>query len=145
MVANLQRFGFHAQPTLLVLTFDGPLDPAQVQNPGNFDLRYAGSDRLSGTRIAIDSATYDPVKDTVTLTPHSIIPLRRSYRLTVHNLGNDYAKTFGDEILAGPSSKPIVTIRSHKTVPAASGQKTTFTVWSAATRHRVFRHILHGR
>ena len=28
-VTNLQRFGFHAQPTQLVLTFDSPLDPVR--------------------------------------------------------------------------------------------------------------------
>ena len=27
MVINVQRFGIHQQPTQMVVTFDGPLDP----------------------------------------------------------------------------------------------------------------------
>ena len=101
-MVDLRRFGFHAQPTLFVLTFSGPLDPAQARNTSNYDLRYAGPGRLSGTRIAIASATYDPIMHTVTLAPYVLLPLRRPYELTVTGLGINYQGTFGDEIVAGP-------------------------------------------
>ena len=37
-VQNLQRFGFHAQPTTFVLTFSTALDPATAQNVANYRL-----------------------------------------------------------------------------------------------------------
>ncbi len=146
VVDTLQRFGFHAQPTVLILTFSGALDSVQAQNLGNYHLSYAGPGRLSGKSIALASATYDPVLHTVTLTPHLTIPLRRSYRLTIQNLGASVTKTFGDEILAGPSYLPAMTTKSHQTVAANVGHQVVMhKVWSAAKRNHVFRRILHGR
>ena len=37
-VVSLQRFGFHEQPTSLVLAFSEPLDPARAQDLGNYRL-----------------------------------------------------------------------------------------------------------
>jgi hypothetical protein len=143
-IVDLRRFGFHAQQTLLVLTASGPMDPAQASNVSNYDLRHAGAGPLSGTRIAIESASYDPASHTVTLVPRRILPLRQLYRLTVQGLGMEYAKTLGDEALAGPS-RPIEALRASGTVPAATGARTTYTVWNVATRRHFARHFLHGR
>ena len=142
-VVDLRRFGFHAQRTLFVLTFSGPVDPVQAENVSNYDLRFAGGGRLSGSRIAIDSATYDPVMHTVILAPHDLVSLRQSYRLTLSGLGVSYAKTFGDEALAGPTPRPLVAHGSQH--PAPTFPQPAYTVWDAATRHRVFWKILHGR
>ena len=37
-VTNLQRFGFHAQTTTLVLTFSAALDPASARAVSNYAL-----------------------------------------------------------------------------------------------------------
>ena len=36
VVINVQRFGIHQQPTQIVVTFNGPLDPAQAENINNY-------------------------------------------------------------------------------------------------------------
>jgi len=82
---------------------------------------------------------------TVTLAPHGLLGLRRPYRLTVPGLGINDVRTFGDEILAGPTSRPIATLGAHGTVQPATAQKSSHTVWNAATRHFAFWKILHGR
>ena len=51
-VVSLQRFGFHAQPTLLVLTFSTPLDPARA---GPEQLPPGGAE----TRSAVRARAYD--------------------------------------------------------------------------------------
>jgi type VI secretion system secreted protein VgrG len=71
--------GFHARPTLLVLTFSGNLDPARAVNLSNY--RLEGPD---GRVIVLRSASYDSVTRTVTLEPRRLLPLRRTFRLTVH-------------------------------------------------------------
>lgn len=121
-VTNLQRFGFHAQPTELVLTFDSPLDPVRAQDVANyrlFELLHGGRLRRP---IPIKTATYDSTVHTVTLTfkhPTSLA-LHRHYELIVNGTspssvagstgipldgkgngvpGSDYVRVFGDEIL----------------------------------------------
>ena len=38
MVINVQRFGIHHQPTQIVVTFNGPLTPAEAENVNNYHL-----------------------------------------------------------------------------------------------------------
>ena len=77
-VVGLQRFGFHAEPTRVVLAFSSPLDPARAQDLRNY--RIVGPD---GKAVAIASATYDPASGTVTLRPRARLDLHRVYQLTV--------------------------------------------------------------
>ena len=77
-VTLVQRFGFHADPTRIVLTFSAPLDPARAQDVRNYRIVGPG-----GEAVAIDSATYDPAADTVTLDPHTRLNLHQLYKLTV--------------------------------------------------------------
>ncbi len=77
-VKRVQRFGYHAKPTTLVLTFSAPLDPATAQNAKNYKL--VG---LHGNRIAIKRATYDPAAMTVTLRPEHRISIHHPYTLIV--------------------------------------------------------------
>ena len=37
-VTSVHRFGFHARPTLLVLTFSQPLNPGRAQDPDNYQI-----------------------------------------------------------------------------------------------------------
>ena len=61
-VTNLQRFGFHAQPTMLVLTFSEGLNPMPAENVANYTVTGA-----SGTNYLVISAVYNSADDTVTL------------------------------------------------------------------------------
>jgi hypothetical protein len=122
-VSNLQRFGFHAQPTTFVLTFSTALDPVSAQDVANYRLNRIHGDHL-GQDIPITAAVYDPIAHTVTLEPAHRVYLFAHYRLLVNGStptgvkgatgllldgngngqpGSDYMATFGKEILAGPN------------------------------------------
>jgi len=128
-VIGLQRYGFHNQTTLLVLTFSQDLDPVRAQNPANYLLQSRGRDRRLGTRddlfIPIVSAQYDASTRTVTLiTASRQLKLRDQYQLTVIGVGatgltgvtgiplagrpggqpgTNYVTHFDQSILVGPS------------------------------------------
>jgi hypothetical protein len=118
-VTNLQRFGFHAQPTILVLTFSAALDPSRAANTANYTV--AGG----STQFTVTSAVYNPSNNTVTLRFSQLLNVHRRYHLTVNGTapnglssatgilidgantgkpGSNYVKAFGIEILAGPAS-----------------------------------------
>ena len=53
-VVSLARYGFHMQPTSLVLTFSSALDPTPAQNVSNYQIMAS-----DGTTIPVSSAVYD--------------------------------------------------------------------------------------
>ena len=63
-VSGIGRIGVHHQRTLLVVTFDGPVDPAKAENPDDYSVI-----RPSGKTIPIKSATFDPATNAVTVIP----------------------------------------------------------------------------
>ncbi|WZP01061.1 Calx-beta domain-containing protein [Isosphaeraceae bacterium EP7] len=78
-VPDLTRFGFHASPTFLVLTFGEDLNPARAGDVSNY--RLLGP---NGRPIALTSAVYDGATRTVTLRPSRMLPLNSGYRLVVN-------------------------------------------------------------
>ncbi len=122
VVTNLQRFGYHMQPTIFVLTFNEPLNATTAQNLSNYTLVPIQNGQ-PGAAISLSSAVYNATKDTVTLSPTNRVYVYAEYRLTVNgtapngvadttgNLlagqngkaGTNYVNTFGREILAGPN------------------------------------------
>jgi uncharacterized repeat protein (TIGR01451 family) len=86
-VLGVQRFGFHAQPTRLVVNFNGLLDPVCAQDLRNYRLVAPGRDGRFGTRddrvLVVRSASYDPTRRTVTLAPAGRLKLRSVYQLTI--------------------------------------------------------------
>jgi uncharacterized repeat protein (TIGR01451 family) len=86
-VTSVQRFGFHAQPTTLVLTFDKSLDPGRAQNPENYRLAAVKVSGGSGPTIRIKSAVYDAATRTVTLRPEERLYLFHRFRLAVIGTG----------------------------------------------------------
>jgi hypothetical protein len=76
LVMNLRRFGFHAQPTVLVLTFSKDLNVTTANNTANYKIVPIGPHGKFGAAIAISRIAYDPAGQTVTLHP--------SHRLNVH-------------------------------------------------------------
>jgi hypothetical protein len=118
-MTNLQRFGFHAQPTMLVLTFSAALDAGRAQNVANHTVT-SGSHPFTAT-----AAVYNQTSRTLTLMFSALLNLNHKYTLTVNGTapsglssssgvlfdgantghpGSNYVKTFGREILAGPAS-----------------------------------------
>ena len=87
LVAGLARYGFHAQPTQVVLAFDTDLDPALARNLALYAIVHPGRDGRFGTRddrvYALKSAVYDEALRTVTLTPRARLPLNGRYRVVV--------------------------------------------------------------
>ncbi len=78
-VVALQRFGFHAQPTFFVLTFDEALDAVRATNLANYRLTTPNGRRA----FAFNAATYDAATRTVALRLARPLRLRALYRLTV--------------------------------------------------------------
>ena len=70
-VVAVQRYGFHAMPTLIVLTFNTDLDPARADNPANYQIvAESGSPQFGvtiGEAFPIASAAYNQANRTVTL------------------------------------------------------------------------------
>ena len=118
-VVSLVRYGFHAQPTTLVLTFSSALDATSAQNINNYQIMTS-----SGTMIPITSAVYDPSNFTVTVSPSQLLSLHEYYHLTVIGTpptgvtsatgvpidgadngtsGTNYVTTLSGQILAGPA------------------------------------------
>jgi uncharacterized membrane protein len=86
-ITAVQRFGFHAQPTALVLTFSEDLERTSAEDPTNYTVIAPGHDGRFGTRddraIGIRSAVYNPTTRTVTLSPRRRLNVHRRFRLIV--------------------------------------------------------------
>ena len=85
MVVNVQRFGIHHQPTQIVVTFDGPLDPAQAENVENYHLFTLGPDGKFSREVPIKSAVYNPATNSVTLTTAHQVNVHHLAEITVTN------------------------------------------------------------
>ena len=84
MVMSVSRFGFHMNPTTLVIQFDGPLNAASAQNVDGYAI--IGRD---GQHVAIASAVYDASTRSVTLSPVTRLNVHYAYNLIVRGTGTD--------------------------------------------------------
>ena len=82
-VTQVQRFGIHMQPTVIVVSFSANLDATSAVDRHNYLIV---SPR--GERLGIKSATYSSLSDTVTIRPKGRIDLHRNYRFTVKGAGS---------------------------------------------------------
>ena len=115
-VTNVQRFGFHAQPTNLVLQFNEALDPTRAQNVANYQI--VGP---NGVPVAITSAVYDAKADTVTLSPKTRLDLHKIYTLTVNGTGAQGVSDPSGNLLDGanngqPGSNFVTTVTAANLV-----------------------------
>ena len=115
-VTNVQRFGFHAQPTTLVLKFNEALDPTRAQNVANYQI--VGP---NGVPVAITSAVYDATADTVTLSPKTRLDLHKIYTLTVNGTGAQGVSDQSGNLLDGanngrPGSNFVTTVTAANLV-----------------------------
>jgi hypothetical protein len=134
-VVSLVRFGFHTQPTSLVLTFSSALDATTAQNVNNYQIALLGAHGKVGKRIHVSAAVYDPATFTVTIDPAQRLDLHKLYRLTVIGTtpsgltgatgvplageggvsGTNYVAVVSGKILAGPAPDPRAAVR-HATI-----------------------------
>ena len=136
LVTGLRRYGFHAQPTYLLLNFNGPLDPTSAQNPLNYQILGPG-----GHGITVVSAIYDPATQTVTLVPAERLNIHWKYSLTVNGaapsgltnpsgvpldgsgkgqVGSNYVTSITRRNLVGKASKLPTYYLVHKAPPRPS-------------------------
>ncbi len=101
-VVKVQRYGYHAMPTTLVLTFDQALDPATAEDVHNY--RIVG---LHGHRIKILRAVYDATLQTVTLHPAQRLSIHHHYRVTVIGTGlQGVSNTSGQQLDSVAGGRP---------------------------------------
>jgi hypothetical protein len=77
-VSGIGRIGVHHQRTLLVVTFDGPVDATKAENPDNYSVI-----KPSGKKIPIKSATYNPATNSVTVIPARQLNVHYHFRLSL--------------------------------------------------------------
>ena len=83
VVMKFQRFGYHSQPTLLVLTFSEDLDLATAGNAANYRIARVDPHGKFGRPIAIRRITYSPADRTVTLHPSQRLNVHKRFELIV--------------------------------------------------------------
>jgi hypothetical protein len=83
-IIGLSREGSHLRPTVIVLTFNQPLDTTSAQNPDNYELFSS-----TGHRYAIASVLYDPANLTVSIIPWSRLSVHGEYTLEVIGTGEN--------------------------------------------------------
>ena len=87
-VVSMQRFGFHMQPTAVVLTFSSALDAARAENVNNYRIVAMGRNgrtAASGGKVTpVRAAVYNPATLTVTLYTRGRLSIHKLYRLTVN-------------------------------------------------------------
>jgi hypothetical protein len=123
-VVSVERFGIHMQPTVLLVTFGSPLDPARAQDVHNY-----GIVSPCGRKISIDSAVYNSTAHTVTLRPHRRFNFHRNFRFTIFGTSRGgVANPAGiplDGLGNGKPGSNYVTIlnRSELVVPSSPAKK----------------------
>ncbi len=123
-VIALRRYGFHAQPTSLVVTFSAPLDPSRAVSLANYQLVRLRPSGRRGPALRLRAAVYHPATLAVTINPARRLPLHDTFLLTINGTtpgrltdtfgtpldglgnglpGSNYVRAFGRDVLAGPS------------------------------------------
>ncbi|MDB5353523.1 MAG: Cna domain protein [Planctomycetota bacterium] len=104
-VLGVDRSGFHAQTSNILVTFDGPLDVATAQSLSNYQLVFAGKDGRFGTKddqtIALSSATYDATAHTVSLHTRKPYSLHKNVQLTVSGTPPNAVRGANGQLLDG--------------------------------------------
>ena len=95
-IISVKRYGIHAMPTTIVLTFNESLDAASAQNVGNYRISAPG-----GSRVLVRRAVYDATARTVTLHAIQRISIHKPYSLVIRGAGRDNLRDFAARQLDG--------------------------------------------
>jgi hypothetical protein len=165
-VVSLQRFGFHDQPTSLVLTFSTALNATSAQNVNNYQIVNMGGPgrdgNLVGEVIPVSLAVYDPSALTVTLFPSDRLDIHNDYQLTVNGTvpggltgatgvplagaggvsGSNFVSNITIDTLAGPSPMTMAAVRRLEAAAGVPGDppRTKVVVSHRGRTHRVVVH-----
>jgi autotransporter-associated beta strand protein len=86
-VVSVARFGYHMQPTSLVVAFSTPLDSARAEDVNNYEFVTIGGRGRNAAAVGhvthVRAAVYDPARMTVTLYTAERLDIHNKYRLTV--------------------------------------------------------------
>jgi hypothetical protein len=86
-VVNLAREGYHRRPTFVTLRFSAPLATVPAENRANYRVVSAGRDGHFGTKddvsYTIRAAHYNAAAQAVRLSFRRLLPLNRTYQITV--------------------------------------------------------------
>jgi hypothetical protein len=143
-VVSVERVGYHARPTSLVVAFNTPLDAASAEDLANYRLTVAGQARP----IPLIAATYDAATETVTLQPNRLLPLRRRYELTVVGTppggvkGADGQFLDGGEGQGGRGSNYVTTITRRN---LTFGPRRSFPDRSSTMKRHAAHRVVSGR
>jgi hypothetical protein len=106
-VVKIVHTGVHHQPTHVVITFQGQVDPTQAENTANYVIVTRGFNGQFGgpgsQTIPLNSAIFDATTNTVTLTPSIHLNIHQQFQITIKipNLavcddgGTDFVTVFG--------------------------------------------------
>jgi hypothetical protein len=162
-VVDVQRFGFHDQPTVLVVTFSMPIDSARALNAANYRIVTMGGPgrggSLRGHITRVSKVVYDPVTQTVTLHMAQRMDFHNFYRITIKGTaaggimgtggapldgagtstsGSNFVGVISPKMLAGPSRAAIRISRiSEARVPRFVRAVTALAVDSLAVSGRL--------
>ncbi len=133
-VSDVQRLGFHAQPTSLVLTFNSALDATRAVETTNYEIVRLARGRFGWRpvqHIQIVRAAYDSLAHTVTLSPASRLNVHWTYQLTVNGTAPNGITNTSGQYLNGTGTSgtsyvtPITAGNLVGTNPLASRQTET--------------------
>jgi uncharacterized repeat protein (TIGR01451 family) len=135
-ILTARRFGFHAQPTVLELTFSEDVDAVTATNLANYTLRRFRAGAPVGPAIPWLGASYDSATHTVLLRPKRRVTVWRTFQLLVRGatpLGivdraghpldgegdgrsvGDFTALFNRASVAGPTADVLSAARSATT------------------------------
>jgi hypothetical protein len=125
VVMQVERFGFHAMPTTIVVLFDRALDPSAAELVKNYRIKGP-----SGHTIRIKSVTYDAASHSVSLHPAARISLHRRYSLWINGSSATGLRDVAETLLDGAHSGRSGTDYTK----ALTGKQLVFTGTAAAAR-----------
>ncbi len=142
-VLGVLRYGFHEQPTYLVIAFDSAIDAKSVENVANYQI--AG---LGGSRTRVWSASYNTAAHVVTLRMAKRLTLRQIYTLTINAMGSTGLRNLAgvplDGMGTGEPGTDYVTSITESDLAGSAGQRPKAIVVRARADEaliRVKRHI----
>lgn len=105
--ATVRRFGYHIQPTILVLNFSQPLDPTSAANPSHYKIIAAGPDGFLGTSddrfVPLKRVKFSSGPNAVSITSAVRLPLNRTFGLVVIGTGPNALLTTSGQPIDGNS------------------------------------------